>query len=220
MSPLQSWAPELRNLVEQTKNDKCDITIESPTYIMKIDASVNMYHHFCNILFYIMYWYLLNFQKYFFNLHTLKIQILCKMKKKYWRSISGNPSPLHQQVSASEVLFNPSKVLMHFMDRPFSFFWDLGLGLTKQKNRKSHKTIFSVQCQWYGKVIVFRLVSCYCVSFKAWNILGFAPKNWIDCFFESLLSHCLEIKSWTFAYVRLLNKPYVNGVSLREQNHP
>ena len=48
MSPLQSWAPELRNLVEQTKNDKCDITIESPTYIMKIDASVNMYHHFCD----------------------------------------------------------------------------------------------------------------------------------------------------------------------------
>ena len=48
MSPLQSWAPELRNLEEQTKNDKCDITIESPTYIMKIDASVNMYHHFCD----------------------------------------------------------------------------------------------------------------------------------------------------------------------------
>ena len=26
-----------------------------------------------------------------------------------------------------------------------------------------------------------------------------------------------HIQSWTFAYVRLLNKPYVNGVSLREQ---
>jgi protein O-GlcNAc transferase len=48
MSPLQSWAPELRNLAEQTKKDKCDITIDSPTYIMKIDASVNMYHHFCD----------------------------------------------------------------------------------------------------------------------------------------------------------------------------
>ena len=28
------------------------------------------------------------------------------------------------------------------------------------------------------------------------------------------------IQSWTFAYVRLLNKPYVNGVSLIEQKHP
>ena len=50
MSPLQSWAPELRNLAEQTKKDKCDITIDTPTYIMKIDASVNMYHHFCDFL--------------------------------------------------------------------------------------------------------------------------------------------------------------------------
>ena len=50
MSPLQSWAPELRNLAEQTQKDKCDITIESPVYIMKIDASVNMYHHFCDFL--------------------------------------------------------------------------------------------------------------------------------------------------------------------------
>mgnify|MGYP007048737959 CR=1 FL=1 len=24
MSPLQSWAPELRNLAEQTQKDKCD----------------------------------------------------------------------------------------------------------------------------------------------------------------------------------------------------
>ena len=29
-----------------------------------------------------------------------------------------------------------------------------------------------------------------------------------------------NIRSWTFAYVRLLDNPYVNGVTLREQNKP
>ena len=27
----------------------------------------------------------------------------------------------------------------------------------------------------------------------------------------------IDIQSWTFTYIRLLNKPYVNGVTLREQ---
>ena len=30
----------------------------------------------------------------------------------------------------------------------------------------------------------------------------------------------MNIQSWTFAYVRLLNKPYVNWVSLRQQKQP
>ena len=47
MSPLQSWAPELRNI--EVKDDaKCDITFEEPVFITKLDASVNMYHHFCD----------------------------------------------------------------------------------------------------------------------------------------------------------------------------
>jgi len=50
MSPLQSWAPELRNLgvsKGSTRKD-CDLVIDTPTYIVKLDASVNMYHHFCD----------------------------------------------------------------------------------------------------------------------------------------------------------------------------
>ena len=35
---------------------------------------------------------------------------------------------------------------------------------------------------------------------------------------QTVLSKMVHIQSWTFAYLRLLNKPYVNGVSLREQN--
>ena len=45
----------------------------------------------------------------------------------------------------------------------------------------------------------------------------FAPKL---PHFHSTFLPTLDIQLWTFAYVRLLNKPYVNGVNLREQNQP
>lgn len=52
MSPLQSWAPELKNfkrLNQRPINEgHCDVIVEKPTVIMKIDATVNMYHHFCD----------------------------------------------------------------------------------------------------------------------------------------------------------------------------
>ncbi|XP_055851500.1 EGF domain-specific O-linked N-acetylglucosamine transferase [Episyrphus balteatus] len=55
MGALQSWAPELRYFEEKdfrpiTGNGKCDIVVEKPTYIMKIDANYNMYHHFCDFI--------------------------------------------------------------------------------------------------------------------------------------------------------------------------
>jgi len=50
MSPLQSWAPEMRNLKvsKEYTDDQCDVIIDTPTYVMKLDATVNMYHHFCD----------------------------------------------------------------------------------------------------------------------------------------------------------------------------
>lgn len=45
MSPLQSWAPELQNFVEfdkpplQKDSLMCDQIINTPTFLMKIDAS-------------------------------------------------------------------------------------------------------------------------------------------------------------------------------------
>ncbi|KAL4706039.1 hypothetical protein ACJJTC_014261 [Scirpophaga incertulas] len=52
MSALQSWAPEMVNFVKTDKkpiqDGMCDLVIDKPTYIMKLDASVNMYHHFCD----------------------------------------------------------------------------------------------------------------------------------------------------------------------------
>lgn len=52
ISPLQSWAPELRYFEELStspiESGKCDVVISKPTYFMKIDAISNMYHHFCD----------------------------------------------------------------------------------------------------------------------------------------------------------------------------
>ncbi|XP_073827085.1 EGF-domain O-GlcNAc transferase [Musca autumnalis] len=53
MGALQSWSPELRNFIEAKEpisesNDQCDMFINTPTFLMKIDATYNMYHHFCD----------------------------------------------------------------------------------------------------------------------------------------------------------------------------
>jgi len=55
VSPLQSWAPEFRNIRESDEtisgdSPTCDLYIDQPTFIVKLDATVNMYHHFCDFL--------------------------------------------------------------------------------------------------------------------------------------------------------------------------
>uniref|UniRef100_A0A8C5BX02 EGF domain specific O-linked N-acetylglucosamine transferase n=1 Tax=Gadus morhua TaxID=8049 RepID=A0A8C5BX02_GADMO len=53
-SPLQSWYAELQTYTEldlQPIDDGlCDLVIEKPTVFMKLDAGVNMYHHFCDFV--------------------------------------------------------------------------------------------------------------------------------------------------------------------------
>uniref|UniRef100_A0A674JRH3 EGF domain-specific O-linked N-acetylglucosamine transferase n=1 Tax=Terrapene triunguis TaxID=2587831 RepID=A0A674JRH3_9SAUR len=53
-SPLQSWFAELQTYTPLSfrpiEDGKCDIIIEKPTYFMKLDAGVNMYHHFCDFV--------------------------------------------------------------------------------------------------------------------------------------------------------------------------
>ncbi|XP_071042863.1 EGF domain-specific O-linked N-acetylglucosamine transferase isoform X2 [Parasteatoda tepidariorum] len=53
-SPLQSWYAEFEHFTELPELPKdqnlCDIIINQPTFIMKLDAAVNMYHHFCDFL--------------------------------------------------------------------------------------------------------------------------------------------------------------------------
>lgn len=53
MAPLQSWAPELRyfntsgfDISPSAK--ECEIYVTKPTIFMKLDATVNYYHHFCD----------------------------------------------------------------------------------------------------------------------------------------------------------------------------
>ncbi|XP_011298968.1 EGF domain-specific O-linked N-acetylglucosamine transferase isoform X2 [Fopius arisanus] len=51
ISALQSWGPEIRNFRKLKRrpiiDGDCDIVVEKPTFLMKIDA-INLYHHFCD----------------------------------------------------------------------------------------------------------------------------------------------------------------------------
>ncbi|XP_041047387.1 EGF domain-specific O-linked N-acetylglucosamine transferase isoform X2 [Carcharodon carcharias] len=53
-SPLQSWFAELQSYSQLNfqliEDGNCDLIIEKPTYFMKLDAGVNMYHHFCDFV--------------------------------------------------------------------------------------------------------------------------------------------------------------------------
>ncbi|KAM8930060.1 EGF domain-specific O-linked N-acetylglucosamine transferase [Pelodytes ibericus] len=53
-SPLQSWFAELQNYsslsFKPIEDGHCDIVIDKPTVFMKLDAGVNMYHHFCDFV--------------------------------------------------------------------------------------------------------------------------------------------------------------------------
>uniref|UniRef100_A0A914W441 EGF domain-specific O-linked N-acetylglucosamine transferase n=1 Tax=Plectus sambesii TaxID=2011161 RepID=A0A914W441_9BILA len=54
MSYLQSWAHELQYFEShksfRVSNQNCDVIFERPTVIIKLDAAVNMYHHFCDFI--------------------------------------------------------------------------------------------------------------------------------------------------------------------------
>ncbi|XP_062842194.1 EGF domain-specific O-linked N-acetylglucosamine transferase [Trichomycterus rosablanca] len=54
MSPLQSWFAELQTYTEldfHPVDDKhCDVIVDRPTIFMKLDAGINMYHHFCDFV--------------------------------------------------------------------------------------------------------------------------------------------------------------------------
>lgn len=52
-SPLQSWYSELQQFKEFKKtvdDEMCDKIITEPTILIKLDAGVNMYHHFCDFV--------------------------------------------------------------------------------------------------------------------------------------------------------------------------
>ncbi|CBX33081.1 Protein CBG27214 [Caenorhabditis briggsae] len=51
---LMSWADELQhfksNLDFKMDKEHCDVIFEKPTVVMKLDAAVNLYHHFCDFV--------------------------------------------------------------------------------------------------------------------------------------------------------------------------
>lgn len=51
-SALMSWYSEISNFKVQRNQriKQCDVWLEKPTFVMKLDATSNMYHHFCDFL--------------------------------------------------------------------------------------------------------------------------------------------------------------------------
>nr|CDJ90564.1 Glycosyltransferase AER61 domain containing protein [Haemonchus contortus] len=51
---LRSWADEFLHFESvpsfSVDNEHCDVIFDRPTVVMKLDASVNMYHHFCDFV--------------------------------------------------------------------------------------------------------------------------------------------------------------------------
>jgi len=53
-SPLQSWFAELQHFTSLSHNPimlgYCDVVVHRPTIFMKLDAGINLYHHFCDFV--------------------------------------------------------------------------------------------------------------------------------------------------------------------------
>lgn len=53
-SPLQSWFAELEHYtslsVKPIQGGLCDVVVNRPTIFMKLDAGINLYHHFCDFV--------------------------------------------------------------------------------------------------------------------------------------------------------------------------
>ncbi len=53
-NPLQSWFAELEHFTsldwQPIPSGNCDIVVDKPTILMKLDAGINMYHHFCDFV--------------------------------------------------------------------------------------------------------------------------------------------------------------------------
>lgn len=51
-SALQSWYAELQEYtsLDFYPADECDMVIDKPTYVVKLDATVSMYHHYCDFV--------------------------------------------------------------------------------------------------------------------------------------------------------------------------
>uniref|UniRef100_A0A8R1HWG7 Uncharacterized protein n=2 Tax=Caenorhabditis japonica TaxID=281687 RepID=A0A8R1HWG7_CAEJA len=51
---LMSWADELQHFESnsnfQMNENHCEIIFEKPTIVMKLDAAINLYHHFCDFI--------------------------------------------------------------------------------------------------------------------------------------------------------------------------
>lgn len=49
-SPLQSWFDEVEHFKCESEEVTCDVNVTTPVYLMKLDATSNLYHHYCDFV--------------------------------------------------------------------------------------------------------------------------------------------------------------------------
>ncbi|CAF1062220.1 unnamed protein product [Didymodactylos carnosus] len=122
-SPLQSWYSELRVFTPLNDSSlltkKCDIIFDKPTYLIKLDSSNNMYHHFCDFInFYV--------SQHMNNTFSLDIQIILwdTSNSDYWsyfsdtwKAFSSNPLIHLKSLNRKRVCFKDA--VFTFLARMF-----------------------------------------------------------------------------------------------------
>ncbi|KAL7636047.1 UNVERIFIED_CONTAM: hypothetical protein RMT77_013865 [Armadillidium vulgare] len=114
ISALQSWGPELRNFVALNESvhrgsNLCDVWVSKPAIVTKLDASVSMYHHFCDFLNLYISQHVNNSDEYAFMTDT---QVLIWETYPYnsnfgvaWKAFTENPIWNLETVSGRRVCF-------------------------------------------------------------------------------------------------------------------
>ncbi len=125
-SPLQSWYSELQLFENMEKNpienNQCDIIINRPAYLIKLDAGVNMYHHFCDFINLYVTQHLNNS-----FMQNVEVVFWDTSSSEYWSFFSDmwkvftNKKPIHLKS------FDGKKVC--FRDATFSFLARMRFGL-------------------------------------------------------------------------------------------
>jgi protein O-GlcNAc transferase len=127
-SPLQSWYSELQQFEQFQESPKCDLTIWEPTILIKLDAGVNMYHHFCDFV-------NLYVTQHFNNTFSQSITIVFwdTSSSDYWSyfsdmwSVFSHRKPIHlREFDGKKVCFK--NVIFSFLARMrFGLFYNMPL---------------------------------------------------------------------------------------------
>lgn len=125
-SPLQSWFEEIEHFTITKTKPICDITIDKPTYLMKLDAHVNMYHHFCD---FVNLYLTLHFNNSFDLDNNVLIWDTMAYRSNFgvsWKAFTSNPILTLEKFSGKRVCFK--NLVFAFLPRMiFGLYYNMPL---------------------------------------------------------------------------------------------